>query len=147
MKIIAFCGIDGVGKTTQLFRVHDKLESLGYSTYVSKVAYYPFHIFKEQLTQHEMRIGMAFQFAKHYLELIPKLESNNVDYLLCDRHALCHLAFAKTYGLTESQIKQISRIFSLGKTPDLICYFELPLNDAMDRIVNRSSNRCMALSI
>ncbi|MBO7217749.1 MAG: thymidylate kinase [Clostridia bacterium] len=138
MKIIAFCGIDGAGKSTQLFKARDALNALGYSSYVSKVAYYPFHIFQEQLTQHDMRIGMAFQFAKHYLELIPELEKKGIDYLLCDRHALCHLAFAKTYGLDDEKIEHISKIFNLAKSPDLICYFDLPLSVAMDRIINRS---------
>ena len=38
-------GPNGAGKSTQLQRVREELEKQGYTTYMSKVNYFPFHIF------------------------------------------------------------------------------------------------------
>ena len=125
----------------QLQRISEELEKQGYTTYMSKVNYFPFHIFSDRLTQYEMRMAMAFQFARHYLELIPNLEAQKVDWLLCDRHYICHLAFAATYGLGWKEIERLADIFRLGGTPDLTFYFDVPLEVSLDRIHNRKSKK------
>lgn len=136
MRIIAFCGIDGSGKTTQIIEIKKVIENQGFKVYIAKVPFYPFHKFIDgkSITQYDVRINMAFTFARYYLELLPKLEKEGYDYLLCDRHYLCHLAFALTYGVNDNQIKKLQKIFSLTRDPDYIFYFDIPLYVAMKRI-------------
>lgn len=135
MKVIAFCGIDGSGKTTQIDRVREVLIKLGHRVFVSKVEYYPFHLYQNSIiTQYEIRLGMAFAFAKHYLSLLPQLERQGYSYVLCDRHALCHLAFAKTYGLSQYRLARLEAVYALGGHPDLTLLFDLQLNEAIRRI-------------
>lgn len=139
MRIIAFCGIDGAGKTTQLNRVKDALTSAGYMVYTSKVAYYPFHLYQsEMITQYEIRVNMGFDFAKHYLTLLPQLKQEGYDYVLCDRHALCHLAFAMTYGIDAGQIEKLDAVFAIGGHPDLTLFFDVPLEVSLARIHART---------
>lgn len=138
MKIIAFCGIDGAGKTTQVNKIKFRLTTKGYKVWLSKVSYYPFHVYENKtITQYEIRIGMAFFFAQHYLTLIPQLKQQKYDYVLCDRHALCHLAFAKTYGINDEQLNKLNAIFSIGGHPDLTFYFDIPLEVSLERIRTR----------
>lgn len=135
MKVVAFCGIDGAGKTTQLNRVRDALKSAGHKVCTSKVAYYPFYFHQGGLiTQYEIRIGMGFDFAKHYLTLLPAAKAAGCDYVLCDRHALCHLAFGMTYGLNAEQMEKLDAVFAIGGHPDLTLFFDVPLEESLARI-------------
>ena len=139
VKVIAFCGIDGSGKTTQISRVREVLINLGYKVFVSKVEYYPFHLYQNNIiTQYEIRLSMAFAFAKHYLSLLPRLERQGYNYVLCDRHALCHLAFAKTYGLSQYRLARLETVYALGGHPALTLLFDLQLNEAIRRIHART---------
>lgn len=139
MKVIAFCGIDGAGKTTQMDRAAEALAREGKRVCRSKVAYYPFHLYQsEEITQLDLRIGMGFAFARHYRERLPEWEREGVDYVLCDRHALCHLAFAGTYGVDREGIRKLEAIFGLGGEPDLTFYFDVPLTEALRRIGSRT---------
>jgi dTMP kinase len=136
MKIIAFCGIDGSGKSTQVERVQKELSKRNIKSYISKVKYYPFwHYFDEMITHKEMRIYMAFHFAQHYLELLPILEEQGYDCVLCDEHKLRHLTYAKTNGF--ENIALLDSIFSLAPKPDMTFYFDITSDIAMERIIIR----------
>lgn len=145
MKIIAFCGIDGSGKSTQIRRVSDVLTLKGYKVYISKVFYYPFFHFKDDiLDDFLLRINMGFEFAKHYMTLLPVLKEQNYDYVLCDRFTLCHMAFSKTYGLDETQLKTVYRLYSLVSEPDITLFFDVPCNIALERIHSRKEKAVCA---
>lgn len=140
MKIIAFCGIDGSGKSTQIMLTKQQLENIGKRVFITKVPFYPFYKYEnDKITQYEIRVEMAFSFARYYLELLPKLEEKGIDYVLCDRHALCHIAFGLTYGLTKEQTLRINSIFNIAKQPDIIFYFDIPTEVSMNRIHNRKT--------
>ena len=138
MKIIAFCGVDGAGKSTQIQQVKYELEKNGKKVFVSKVNYYPFHRYlNHEVTQYEIRINMAFTFVQHYLELVEELSGKAYDFLLCDRYSLCHLAFVMTYGVENEKIKKLIAIYNIAYKPDLILYFDIPLNVSIKRIYAR----------
>lgn len=139
MKTIAFCGIDGAGKTTQLTQISENLANCGYKTCVTKIQHVPFYKYESEIiTQYEIRVHMAFEFADYYIHRIRELEHENCDFMLCDRHALCQLAFAMTYGINKKQRQVLEEIFAIPGQPDITFYFDVPLDVALNRIHARA---------
>lgn len=136
MKIIAFCGIDGAGKTTQISILHNKLEAMGYKVLVLKTTFFPLYIYKDEIIDNDLIcLSTALDFLKNYF--FSDLEQ--YDYVLCDRYTLCHLSFAKTYKA--SNIKVLEHLYSLVRKPDITFYFDIDLEIAMDRIISRESKK------
>lgn len=145
--IIAFCGIDGAGKTTQLEKTYNWLRKCGYKVKKTKpilrsleVIYalagkmygdpYAFHPGIPPLI---VRLGLAFDLAFHFQDC--EKEYTDCDILLCDRHALCFRAYGMAYGVKD---EWVDRIFSLVEEPDLIFYFDINIRNAERRIIQRT---------
>ncbi len=133
-KIIAFCGIDGCGKSTQLKLTNDYL-SKSAKVLVSKINYSPLNKMGDNKCLDIFLKGYsAFKIISYYHDL--QNEVSNYDYILCDRHLLCYLAYAYAYGIKHLDI--IKKIFFMVKDPDLIFYFDVPVDVALKRISVRS---------
>lgn len=144
--IIAFCGIDGTGKSTQVNLLADFLEKQGYKVKISKIKLnslgvifklseklygdpYDYH---PRIPPLIVQLAVAYDFAYHYLNLFPTL--GDCDFLLCDRHKLCYLAYAMAYGV---EMEWIKNILNLVEDPDVILY----LNNEIDVSVARLTKR------
>jgi len=145
--IIAFCGIDGAGKTTQLEITYNWLRECGYKVkktkpilrsleaiyaladkmYGDPLAYYP------GIPPNVVRLGFAFDLAFHFRDI--EKEYTDCDILLCDRHVLCFRAYGMAYGVKD---EWVDRIFSLVEEPDLIFYFDINIKNVEKRIIQRT---------
>lgn len=138
-KYIAFCGLDGSGKDTQLYRLKQYLEEeCGKKVYVSKVKFTMFSNYKDEIITSELlHYAMGFEFVKHYLELKEQVE--DYDYVFCNRHKLCYLAHGFPYGVTD--IKVVNHIFSIISEPDITFYFDIRPEVSMERVLKRKNKK------
>ena len=133
-KIIAFCGIDGCGKSTQLKLTNDYL-SKSAKVLVSKINYSPLNKMGDNKCLDIFLKGYsAFKIISYYHDL--QNEVSNYDYILCDRHLLCYLAYAYAYGI--GHLDLIRKLLFMVKNPDLTFYFDVPVDEALRRISGRS---------
>lgn len=134
-KIIAFCGIDGCGKSTQLKLVTDNL-SKSSKVMVAKLDYFPLNKMGDNKYLDMILKGYSgFRIIDYYKRLQSK-DVFNYDYILCDRHLLCYLAYAYAYGI--GHLDLIRKLLFMVKNPDLTFYFDVPVDEALRRISGRS---------
>lgn len=138
-KYIAFCGLDGSGKDTQLLRLKQFLEEeYGKKIYVAKVKFTMFSDFKDEIiTSTILRYAMGFEFAKYYLDLREKVQ--DYDFVFCNRHKLCYLANGYPYGVTDISI--VNHIFSIIPDPDYTFYFDIRPEVSMERVLKRKTKK------
>ena len=134
-KIIAFCGIDGSGKSTQLRLVRDYL-SENAKVLVAKINYSPLNKMGDnRLFDLALKGYSGLKIIAYYHDLQQK-DVFNYDYILCDRHLLCYLAYAYAYDV--SHLDMVRKLLFMVDDPDLTFYFDVPVSVAMDRISKRS---------
>lgn len=132
-KIIAFSGIDGCGKSTQLKLVYNALIS-SYKVYISKITYMPLN----NMNQNAIRnLLIEFRSGLEILKQILSVQRPNLeyDYVLCDRYLMCYLAYAYAYGI--EPIDTLKKMLFMFKNPDLTLYFDIDVNNALERINSR----------
>lgn len=138
---IAFCGIDGCGKSTQIKKLNEFLINNNKTAKIHKVQFTPYHLYKSQIKKEEiLSLGTAFDFLSDYMKSIEN--ERKYDFLLYDRHKICYLAMAKAYNC--ENLNDISKIYSLIEHPDLMVYFDNPVEISLQRISSRNkeiSNR------
>ena len=134
-KIIAFCGIDGCGKSTQLKLTKDYLSKTS-KVLVAKLNYSPFNkMGKNRFLDLALKGYSGFRIISYYYDLQNK-DVFNYDYILCDRHLLCYLAYAYAYNIKHLDI--IKEFLFMVNDPDLTFYFDVPVEEALKRISVRS---------
>ena len=74
------------------------------------------------------------QYFSYYYSLQHK-EAFDYDYILCDRHLLCYLAYA--YAYDASHLNIIRDLLFMVDDPDMTFYFDVPVDGALDRINKR----------
>ena len=130
-KIIAFSGIDGSGKSTQLSLLYEKLNE-DYKVYIAKLSYMPLDKFnKGKLSNLLIEARSVLEILKQY-ETLFKVKANEYDYILCDRFTMCYLAYAYAFGIKDMDL--LKRLLILGKNPDLTLYFDVDVQTAVERI-------------
>lgn len=135
-KTVAFSGIDGSGKSTQIKLVKDYLSN--YKVMVSKINYSPLNnmgYFK--LLDMILKGVSGYKIISYYYHL-QKKEYNNYDYILFDRHLACYLAYAYAYGT--QNIKFIRNLLNIVKSPDLTLYYDVDINTSLERIKLRGED-------
>lgn len=142
-NVIAFCGIDGCGKSSQLHIVKNSLE-VNYKVLEDKLEYSPLNdMGKNQVLDMALKARSGIEILTHYLHL-QSSEYDEYDYILCDRHLLCYLAYAIAYDV--KQIDLVRKILSIINDPDLTLYFDVSVAESLARInkrgqkVNKSEN-------
>lgn len=134
-KIIAFCGIDGSGKSTQLKLVHDYL-SKSAKVLIAKLDYSPLNKMGDnKFIDLALKGYSGLRIISYYYDL-QHVQANNYDYILCDRHLLCYLAYAYAYDIPHLDI--VRDLLFMVDDPDLTFYFDVPVEISLDRISRRS---------
>lgn len=143
--LIAFCGIDGAGKTTQINLLKDYLVDKGENVYLTKQPtnfyrqYDRFRDFVEgkisesdSLILNELALLSSADKLRHYeTELKPQL--NNI--IISDRYVYSGFAYFVGRGITD--IEWLKNIFVLVPSPDVTVYIDIPPEVALGRIIKR----------
>ena len=136
-KTIAFCGIDGSGKSTQLKLVNHSLEKSS-SVLEAKIAYSPLNSLGSNRLYNLLLEGRSgLEILKYYLK-IQKSEVYNYDFILYDRHLLCYLAYAYAYGIKD--LKLIRKLLKMINDPDLTLYFDITPELSLERVKARGKS-------
>ena len=144
--IIAICGIDGSGKTTQIKRIKEKLEAKQKKVYCTKQptdwyrsdarlqGYLTGKIKEEPLLLKELALFSAADRLRHYqLEILPKEKEGYI--IICDRYVFTTYAYFMARGIKDyNWLKEINKFIVM---PDLIIYIDVPAEIALKRIVER----------
>ncbi len=138
-KLIAVEGLDGSGKSTQLYLVKRWLELQGSRVYFTEwnssvlVKKATSKGKKRQLlTPTSFCLIHATDFADRYeRQILPLLRAGFI--VLADRYVYTALARDAVRGLDKDWI---SKLYSFAVPPDIIFYFEVPLETSLSRILD-----------
>ena len=147
---IAFCGIDGAGKTSLILQLQEKLLSIDKKGKIMKLQLNSQKILKRMaidITGMEKnylsifpiqwgRIALGFEFYDYYRD-IDKIQ--HIDYVLCDRFDICYKVYSKVYGVND--MYEIEKIFDLVPKPDLYVYLKVDVATALNRIEKRGEEK------
>ncbi len=141
MLKIAVCGLDGIGKTTLIEKLEEKLIKDGLTVVQTKV---PFtcktlmeNIGHEALSEFEIvrRIGMTFEFAEHYNKI-----DAAADVLICDRYDIDFEVLNDTYNVPQNYKDIMHAIYMQVPRLDLCFYLQAGYSVAVERL-NKRGNR------
>ncbi len=137
-KLIAVEGLDGSGKSTQMYLLHKWLSGLGYRVFFTE--WNSSELVKEAtkkakkrhlLTPTTFSLIHATDFADRYERQIhPMLQGGYI--VLCDRYIFTSFARDTVRGCDPAWLR---KLYGFAKVPDIILYFKLPLDTALGRIL------------
>jgi dTMP kinase len=145
--VIAFSGIDGSGKSTQLRFLNDWLHASGLPTFPTEVEVHGFVIIRElakkltgdKLAYHAVlpatlhELVWASDVGANYFKVIkPHLNTGKI--ILCDRSTLCHRVYARAYG---ADLTWIEQIYDMIPPPDITFLFDVPSDISNQRLQKR----------
>ncbi|MCD6577225.1 MAG: dTMP kinase [Anaerolineaceae bacterium] len=141
-KLIVVEGIDGSGKSTQIDLIHKWLTEKGRSVFFSKWNSSPLVKSTTKLGKKEkaftpttFSLIQAADFADRWEnQFLPMLKAGVI--VLADRYAFTGFARDVARGVDR---KWVHNLYSFAFQPDLILYFKVPLNEAIDRITSARS--------
>lgn len=148
---LVFDGIDGAGKSTQLAMAAEWLESQQRSVVVCAdpgSTVLGRELRQMLLGQHETAVSMRsemlmFMAARAQLvdEIVrPALADGK--WVLCDRYTFSTVVYqGRAGGLSPDEIWTVNRVATGGLWPDLTLLFDLPVEQALARLGNRSLDR------
>lgn len=148
--IIAFCGIDGCGKTTQIQLTKDHLK--GFRTYVTKqpTSFYRQYdrfkllaeekIAKKNIFLKELELIAAADKLRHYQTELEQINSSAI--ILSDRYVFS--TYAYFYARGEKDIEWLKSINRHIPLPDITFYFDIDPELAMSRVYSRDRNSMTA---
>jgi dTMP kinase len=137
-RLIAVEGLDGSGKTTQLHLVHRWLLGMDIKVFFSEwnsSAIVRSAIRKgkkkQLLTPTTFSLIHATDFADRYeRQILPTLKAGYI--VLCDRYVYTSYARDAVRGCDQ---KWLRRLYGFAAVPDIVFYFRLPLDVAVERIL------------
>jgi dTMP kinase len=138
-KLIVVEGIDGSGKSTQIDLLYKWLESQGKAVYFSewnssKLVKSTTRLAKKEhmFTPTTFSLLQATDFAERWENLIlPMLKAGVI--VLADRYAFTAFARDVARGVDPLWVRNL---YSFAPQPDIILYFRVPLDVAVDRITS-----------
>jgi len=141
-KLIVVEGIDGSGKSTQIDLIFKWLTEKGKSVYFSEWNSSPLVKSttklgkkKKAFTPTTFSLIQAADFADRWEnQILPMLKAGVI--VLADRYAYTGFARDVVRGVDR---KWVRNLYSFAFQPDLILYFKVPLEDAIDRISSSRS--------
>jgi len=136
-KLIVVEGIDGSGKSTQIDLIHKWLNEKGKSVYFSEWNSSPLvksttRMGKKEksFTPTSFSLIQATDFANRWEnQFLPMLKAGVI--VLADRYAFTGFARDVARGVDPSWVRNL---YSFAYQPDLVLYFRVPLDDAVERI-------------
>lgn len=142
MYNIAFCGIDGSGKSTLIEYLVRILQDK-YSVVVAKCPFESKKLLKDSgnelfgdVKDVEMkRIAMAFEFVNYHKSI------RNVEpqIILSDRYSICYRLLNIIDNITVDTIKRLDKIFNLLPEPDLYVFCDITPQTAYNRLITRGN--------
>lgn len=144
--IVAFCGIDGAGKTSIITEIKKWLSENDYSvkylkavkgtsTYCKnfdKIVESYKDMFSENLPGEYGSVLLGFQLFQESEKL--KRQKNKYDIILLDRWTTCHEAYSYAYIIKNKPLKSILKSCL---TPDLTFLIDVDLETALKRVNQR----------
>ncbi len=138
-KLIVVEGIDGSGKSTQIDLLYKWLQSQGKSVYFSQwnsseLVRSTTKLAKQQkiFTPTTFSLLAATDFADRWENYIHPLLKAGV-IVLADRYAFTAFARDVTRGVDPQWVRNL---YSFATQPDLVFYFQVPLDEAVGRILS-----------
>jgi dTMP kinase len=147
-KLIVFDGAEGVGKSTQIRRIGERLTAAGVECLAVRepggtpagddIRDLVLHSSHDLVPAAEALLFIASR-AQHVARVIlPAMLEGKV--VLCDRFFLATYAYQIAgRGLDEREIVAANRLATGGLVPDLTLVFDLPLEEGLARAMNRSA--------
>lgn len=130
-------GIDGVGKTTQTKLLAEKLTNEGYLVSTTRFPNYDSDIGRviKQYLINKTELSPAAQhllFCANRAEFIDKIKKlvDQGFIVICDRYVHSGIAYSMAKGLDRDWCIEIERALP---QPDLIAYFDMTVEEAIDR--------------
>ena len=141
-KLIVVEGIDGSGKSTQIDLIYKWLSEKGKSVYFSEWNSSPLVKSttkagkkEKTFTPTTFSLIQAADFADRWEnQILPMLKAGVI--VLADRYAFTGFARDVARGVDR---KWVRNLYSFAYQPDLIIYFQVPLDDAVERITTARS--------
>ena len=142
MLRVAVCGLDGIGKTTLIENLKEKLKQDGYTVAQTRV---PFtcktlmeNIGCESLNEFEIvkRIGMLFDFTEHYHKL-----DVNEDVLISDRYDIDFEVLNDTYDIPQNYKDVMHAIYEKVPRLDVCFYLRAEYSLAAERLNKRGDRK------
>lgn len=138
-KLIVVEGIDGSGKSTQIDLLHKWLQSQGKSVYFSEWnssvlvrSTTKFGKRERMFTPTTFSLIQATDFADRWENFIlPLLKAGVI--VLADRYAFTGFARDVARGVDANWVRNL---YSFAFQPDLVFYFQVPLETAVERILS-----------
>jgi len=141
-KLIVVEGIDGSGKSTQIDLIHKWLTEKGKSVYFSEWNSSPLVKSTTKLGKKEkaftpttFSLIQAADFADRWEnQFLPMLKAGVI--VLADRYAFTGFARDVARGVNRNWVRNL---YSFAYQPDLVLYFKVPLETAVERITSSRS--------
>ncbi len=137
-KLVAVEGLDGSGKSTQIYLLHQWLKARGYRVFFSE--WNSSVLVKEAtrkgkkrqlLTPTTFSLIHATDFADRYeRQILPLLRGGHI--VLCDRYVFTSFARDAVRGCDPGWLR---RMYGFATRPDITFFFRLPLETALGRIL------------
>ncbi|MDQ3323344.1 MAG: dTMP kinase [Acidobacteriota bacterium] len=148
-KFITFEGIDGSGKTTQLQMLASRLQIEGFDvlttmepggTPLGRRLRAAFLETEETVAPLAELLLFAADRAQHVDFLVkPAIAEGKI--IISDRYADATFAYQGAgRGFSEATVNQVIALATGNLKPDLTLFFDLPIEDALERTTNRSTD-------
>ncbi len=143
-KLIAFCGIDGSGKTTQIHLLEQYLaiHSINYITVKQPSNFYrENHHVRKKIDENNENCSLFFlallsaadRMLQQFQIIGPALEAGNI--VIMDRYVYSAYAYMKARGINDEV--WLRNINKFAIKPDVVFYIDIEPSFALDRIINR----------